>query len=150
MPHSYHNLIYHIVFGTKEFRPWLDADVAPRVHEYLGGTVRAVGGVSLGINGVADHVHVLARLRQDKAVSDVLRDIKANSSGWIHRTFPELDGFAWQGGYGAFTVSKSQVRRVQEYIGGQAEHHKRTTFQEEFVKLLQAHGVEFDERYLWE
>jgi REP element-mobilizing transposase RayT len=108
--HSYTNLLYHIVFSTKQREPWLDATIRPRVWEYLGGAIRGEGGVPLIVNGVADHVHILAKLRQDIAVSDVLRAIKANSSGWIHETFPHLAGFAWQVGYGAFSVSHSRSR----------------------------------------
>ena len=147
---SYTNLLYHLVFSTKRREPWLNAELRPRLCEYLGGGIRAEKGIALAINSMPDHVHILAKLRQDKAVSDILRGIKANSSGWIHRTFPELKGFAWQEGYGAFTVSHSQVDRVREYIRDQEKHHQRSTFQEEFLRLLKAHGIEFDEKYLWE
>jgi putative transposase len=145
MPHSYTSLLYHIVFSTKERYPFLNLDVRARVHDYLGGAVRSEGGTSLIVNGVADHVHILARLRQDKAVADVLRD---NSSGWIHDHFPGLSKFAWQGGYAAFTVSKSQIQVVQRYIANQEAHHQKVTFQEELIALLKAHEIEFDERYL--
>src|SRR5437016_3786384 len=94
MPHSYTQLLYHIVFSTKERRPTLNADIRPRVHQYLGGAIRDEGGTALLVNGIEDHVHILAHLRQDKAISDVLRSIKANSSGWIHRTFPDRELFA--------------------------------------------------------
>jgi putative transposase len=150
MPHSYTNLVYHIVFSTKERRPSLDAALRPRLWEYLGGAVREEGGIALVINGVADHVHILAKLRQDKAVSDVMRAIKANSSGWIHDTFPQIEGFAWQCGYGAFSVSASQVPKVRRYIERQEEHHRLRSYQDEFVAFLKAHGVEYDERYLWD
>ena len=150
MGHSHTNLLYHIVFSTKERQPWLDTEISPRLYDYLGGAIRAEKGTSLGINGCADHVHLLARLRQDKAVSDVLRAIKANSSGWIHRTFPGSRDFAWQSGYGAFTVSQSQVDKVQRYIANQQTHHQRVSFKDEFIALLDAHGIEYDERYLWD
>ncbi len=119
MGHSYTDLLYHIVFSTKERQPWLDTEISTRLYEYLGGAIRSEGGTSLSINGCADHIHLFASLRQDKAVSDVLRAIKANSSGWMHRTFPALRGFAWQSGYGAFTVSQSQVDKVKRYIANQ-------------------------------
>ena len=112
--------------------------------------MRSEGGVSLGINGCADHIHILARLRQDKAVSEVIRGIKANSSGWIHREFPKLRGFGWQKGYGAFSVSQSQVKKVQRYIASQQVHHQRVSFKEEFVALLIANEIEYDEKYLWD
>jgi putative transposase len=124
--------------------------VLPRLCEYLGGAVRGEGGTALIVNGMPDHIHILTRLRQDAALSDVLRAIKANSSGWVHDTFPELSGFAWQSGYGAFTVSASQADKVHHYIERQLEHHRRRTFQEEFVAFLKAHGIEYDEQYLWD
>src|SRR4051794_16061947 len=105
MSKSYTNLLYHIVFSTKDRRPVITADIKPRLYEYIGGTIRSLGGILLAINGVADHVHILAKLRPDKAVSDVMRDLKANSSGWLHDVFPDLDELSWQRGYGAFTVS---------------------------------------------
>jgi len=149
MPHSYTNLLYHIVFSTKDRHPRLTPELRPRLYEFMAGGVRAEGGAALLINGVADHVHLLARLRQDRALSDVLRSLKADSSGWIHKTFPEQRTFAWQGGYGVFSVSQSQAEAVRRYIANQEAHHRKISFQEEFIALLKAHGVEFDERYLW-
>ena len=149
MPHSYTSLFYHIVFSTKERYPFLNLDMRARVLDYLGGAVRSEDGTSFIVNGVADHVHILARLRQDKALADVLRDIKANSSGWIHDHFPGLSKFAWQTGYAAFTVSKSQIGAVQRYIANQEAHHQKVTFHEELIALLKAREIEFDERYLW-
>jgi REP-associated tyrosine transposase len=150
VPHSYTKLLYHLVFSTKHREPFLGPSVLPRLGEYLGGAVRGEGGTALIINGMPDHIHILARLRQDAALSDVLRAIKANSSGWVHETFPELGGFAWQSGYGAFTVSASQAETVRRYIERQQEHHRRRTFQEEFLALLNAHGIDYGERYLWD
>lgn len=95
MPQSYVNLLYHIVFSTKERGPLITEPYQPRLYEYIGGIIRGLGGITLEINGVEDHVHVLAKLRQDKALSDVLRDLKANASGWMHEVFPELKDFAW-------------------------------------------------------
>ncbi len=149
MPHSYTQLLYHLVFSTKRREPFLGPAVLPRSCEYLGGAVRDEGGKALIVNGMPDHIHILARLRQDVALSDVLRAIKANSSGGIHATVPELSAFAWQTGYGAFTVSTSQGDRVRRYIERQQEHHRQRTFQEEFVAFLKAHGIDYDEQYLW-
>jgi REP-associated tyrosine transposase len=149
MPQSYTCLLYHLVFSTKDREPWLQAGLRPRLWEYLSGAIRGEGGFCLLANGVVDHVHLLARLRQDKAVSEVLRSIKANSSGWIHDAFPKLRGFHWQDGYGAFTVSQSQTEMVRRYIANQHAHHRKLTFQEEFLTLLKAHEIEYDERYLW-
>ena len=119
-----------------------------KTYEYLGGTIRGQGGISLGINGMPDHVHVLAKLRPDKAVSDVLRDLKANASGWMHDIFPEIRDFSWQRGYGAFSVSFSQVEKVRRYIAEQEIHHQGRDFRDEFIALLVKNGVDFDARYL--
>jgi REP element-mobilizing transposase RayT len=148
MSSSFCNLLYHIVFSTKDREPWMAASIRSRIHEYLGGAIRGEGGVALIVNGTADHVHILARLRQDKAVSKLVGEIKANSSGWISRTFSDATGFAWQEGYGAFTVSESQVPRVRRYIERQEEHHRTVSFLEEFKVILRAHDLRFDERYL--
>ena len=149
MPKSYTNLIYHLVFSTKDRCPLITMDRKHRLYDYIGGTIRGLGGISLGINGVEDHVHVLAKLRPDKALSDVLRDLKANSSGWMHDVFPEAQDFSWQNGYGAFTVSSSQVPGVRKYIADQEIHHAKQTFEDEFVVLLKKNEIEFDRRYLW-
>jgi putative transposase len=150
MGHAYTNLTYHIVFGTKNRRPSITPDTRPRLCEYLGGTVRGLGGSALAVNCVQDHVHILARLRQDRAICDVIRDIKANSSKWLRGRVGYGRSFAWQTGYGAFTVSRSQIRRATTYIAGQEAHHRKTTFEDEFLALLKAHGIEFDPRYLWD
>ncbi len=104
--------------------------------------------MSLGINGTEDHVHLLAKLRPDKSVSDVLRDLKANASGWMHDIFPDAQDFAWQRGYGAFTVSQSNVQAVQEYIARQQAHHRKQSFRDEFIGFLKANGIEYDERHI--
>jgi putative transposase len=150
MSKSYCNLIYHLVFSTKDRHPWLRNDIRTRTYEYLGGAIRDEGGIALVVGGTTDHVHILAKLRQDKAVSGVLRDIKSNSSGWIHRTFAKLPQFGWQAGYGGFSVSASQVEKVRQYVVKQEEHHKTQSFKEEYIALLDAHGIEYDERYLWD
>ncbi len=149
MPKSYTNLIYHIVFSTKDRLPTITPDRQERLYEYIGGTIRGLGGISLGINGVEDHVHVLAKLRPDKALSDVLPDLKSNSSGWMHDVFPDASEFRWQNGYGAFTVSASQIEVVRRYIVNQKLHHARRTFRDEFIDLLRKNEIEFDEKYLW-
>ena len=149
MSKSYTALLYHLVFSTRDRRPWLVDAIRPRVHEYLGGVVRGEGGIALCVGGTADHVHILARLRQDQAVSEVVRVVKANSSGWLHRSFPLQADFAWQGGYGAFTVGRTEVEAVRRYVEGQEEHHRMVAFQDEFVTLLKRYEVEYDERYLW-
>jgi putative transposase len=148
MSSSYCNLLYHIVFSTKDREPWMTATIRPRIHQYLGGALRAENGIAIVVNGTADHIHVLAKLRQDKALSKLIGGLKANSSGWISRTFAETAGFAWQEGYGAFTVSESQVPKVRRYIERQQEHHRTVSFLEEFKVILNAHGYAVDGLYL--
>ena len=122
MPDSYTNLLYHIVFSTKHRRPIITTEYQPRLYDYIGGTIRGLGGISLELNGTDDHIHLLAKLRPDRAVSDVLRELKANATGWKHDVFPPLREFSWQRGYGAFTVSQSKVEKVRRYIARQKEH----------------------------
>jgi REP element-mobilizing transposase RayT len=148
MSSSYCNLLYHIVFATKAREPWMTATIRPRIHQYIGGAIRNENGIAIIINGTADHIHILAKLRQDKALSKLIGELKANSSGWISRTFREAAGFAWQEGYGAFTVSESQAPKVRRYIERQEEHHRSVSFVEELKVILRAHGLPFDERYL--
>ncbi len=146
---SYVNLIYHIVFSAKDRKPIITEKYRERLHEYIGGIIRKQGGIALAINGVEDHVHVLAKLRQDKALSDMIRDFKANASGWMHDIFPELKDFAWQNGYGAFTVSASQIEIVRKYIAEQEIHHHKRSFEDEFTQLLRVNEIEFNDQYLW-
>ena len=149
MAHSYTNLLYHMVFATKDRQPLLEPAIAAKLHAYLGGGIHEEGGTALIVNGTSNHVHILAKLRQDKALSDVVRSIKANASRWIHQAFPSQKSFAWQSGYGAFTVSESQAQHVHRYIQAQEMHHRKTTFEEEFIALLMAHGISFDPNYIW-
>jgi len=148
MSQSFTNLLYHIVFSTKDRLPIITIDHQPRLYEYIGGILRGTGGLSLGINGTEDHVHVLAKLRPDRALSDVLRDLKSNATGWMHNVFPQLRDFSWQRGYGAFTVSQSHVEQVQRYIARQKEHHQKVSFRDEFLRFLKANRIEYDERYI--
>lgn len=150
MTHSYVNLLYHVVFSTKDREPLIVEELQPRLYQYVGGIVRKHGGVPLAVNGMEDHVHLFARLRQDVAVSEIVRDLKASSSGWMHKVFPDLENFAWQRGYGAFTVSASRAGAVRRYVERQKVRHRRQGFKEEFVRFLRANGVEFDGRYLWQ
>lgn len=148
MPGTYSQLLLHIVFSTKGRTPWITPDVAERLYPYIGGIIRAEKGTLYDIGGVEDHVHLYLRWRTGGAVSDLMRTVKARSSRWIHETFPGLRKFAWQEGYGTFSVSKSQEESVKRYIEGQAEHHKSEDLTSELLRLLRAHGVEFDEKYV--
>jgi REP element-mobilizing transposase RayT len=150
MPSSYTCLRYHLIWSTKHREPLISDDVRAPLFQYMGGILRGHGGKLLAAGGMPDHVHLLADISKQQTLADALRDLKANSSGWIHETFPNLSGFAWQTGYGAFTVSYSNADGVKQYIANQAEHHRVRTFQEEFVEFLKRHGIEYDERYLWD
>ncbi|HZS10026.1 MAG TPA: IS200/IS605 family transposase [Blastocatellia bacterium] len=149
MPQSYINLIYYIVFSTKDREPFITDTHQFRLHEYIGGIVRGQGGIELAINGMEDHLHQLAKLRQDKALSDVIRDLKASASGWMHKVFPDAQDFVWQNGYRAFTVSASQVETVRRYIANQQAHHQEQSFRDEFVERLKLNEIEFNPEYLW-
>jgi REP element-mobilizing transposase RayT len=148
MPQSYVCLHYHLVFSTKNRVPAIVPEMETRLWEVLGGIVRDLGGTPIQIGGVEDHVHLLVTLRQEPAIKDVLRELKAGSSGWGHREFPNIRDFWWQVGYGAFTVSHSNIDAVKAYILNQREHHKKQSFEDEFRALLQKHEIEFDEKYL--
>ena len=150
MPQSFTSLHYHLVFSTKHREPAITPPLRPRLYDYLRGIVRGEGGALLAAGGVADHVHLLAWLHQQTAPADLLRVLKANSSKWVHDTFPGSGRFGWQTGYGAFSVSYSQLEAVKGYIARQEDHHKRVTFQDEFREFLTRHGIEFDERSLWD
>ena len=150
MPGTYSQVLLHIVFSTKRCQRWIGPDVAQRLYAYMGGIIRAEGGVLYDIGGVDDHVHLYLRWRPDGAISDLMRSTKAQSSKWVHETFAALGEFAWQEGYAAFTVSKSQEPVVKRYIAQQAEHHAKEDFKSELLRLLRAHEVEFDERYVFD
>jgi REP element-mobilizing transposase RayT len=150
MPQSLVSLNVHVVFSTKNREPFIDRELAPRLHGYVGGIVRKAGSVLLTIGGVADHVHLLVSLGRQTCIADLVRDVKSNSSGWVHETFPDRAKFAWQAGYGAFTVSRSVIERVKGYIANQEEHHKKETFQQEYLRFLAEHDLEYDERHVWD
>jgi putative transposase len=150
MPQSYASLTCHVVFSTKNREPLLAEDLTARTYEYIGGICRETKNILLAAGGMADHVHLLVSLGKQMCVADLVRTIKSSSSGWIHRTFAELRGFAWQTGYGAFSVSISNIDAVKRYIANRAEHHRVETFQEEYLEFLQRHHLQYDERYIWE
>jgi putative transposase len=150
MPSTYTNLLYHIVFSTKDREPTITADWKEELHSYIGGIIRAEGGVQLEIGRIEDHVHILVKLKPTHCVADVLKLINANSSKWANDRQKIRTRIEWQVGYAAFSVSESQVEVVRAYIRNQEEHHRRQTFQEELVALLERHGVQYDPRYLWD
>ena len=147
---SYSKLTYHVVFSTKYRRKTITDEISERLYEYVGGIVRNINGSLIEIGGIEDHVHLLVNLSPAKSVSDSIRDIKSNASKWLNE-LPEIRArFGWQKGYGAFTVSHSQIEIVRPYIRNQREHHRTKTFEEEFIELLRRHEIEFDRKYLFE
>ena len=149
MANTYTSLHYHIVFSTKNREPWLVPDVEQRVWAFIGGIARAHKITALQVGGVEDHIHVLVTAPPTIAPFQIAKYLKGDSSKWIHEEFPALKSFGWQDGYGAFTVSKSNIPEVISYIESQRAHHRKKTFQEEYLEFLRANEIEFDERYLW-
>jgi REP element-mobilizing transposase RayT len=147
MPSTQLSLHYHVVFSTKNRAAIIATAWRERLHAYPGGVVRSAEGVPEAMDGIADHVHLLIGLRATACLADVVRDVKAVSPRWVHEEIGER-AFAWQEGYGAFTVSASQRDVVRAYIANQEEHQRKRTFQEEYRELLKHGGVAYDERYL--
>jgi putative transposase len=147
MPKTYTNLLTHIIFATKERLPLIDDEIKFRLHAYLGGIVREIGGTAIIVGGVKDHVHLLVSLPPTLALSDVLRIIKTNSSRWMHEQ--NRKDFQWQTGFGAFSVSFGNVEKVKNYIAKQELHHQKTSFRAEFIDFLERSKMDFDEKFLW-
>lgn len=148
MPGTFTQLMAHVVFATKGRHPWITHDIADRLYPYIGGVIRNERCTLFAIGGVEDHVHLYLRVRPDLAMSDLMRVVKSRSSRWIHEEFDSLDEFAWQVGFSAFAASKSQEDAVKRYIAGQREHHRHENFKSELLKLLAAHGIEFNDRFI--
>ncbi len=150
MPGTYTKLLYHLVFSTKRRAPLITPELQPRLYPYMGGLIRSEKGICHQIGGVADHVHLLVTWRTDETIAELLRKLKSNSSSWVHKTFPKMRSFYWQDGYGAFTVSPSQFNKVDTCIRNQEKHHRKLSFEEELERLLKAHGIEYDPRYIFD
>lgn len=144
MPSAYTQNFYHTVFSTKQRIPLITPELEASLYPFIGGILRDERCTLLAVGGMPDHIHLLIRYRADLSHSDMLRHIKSRSTQWIHETFADQRGFAWQEGYGGFTVSKSAVPDVKAYIERQKEHHAHTDFKTEFLALLLKHEVEFD------
>jgi REP element-mobilizing transposase RayT len=148
MGDSFTNLVFHVVFSTKERIPLIKGDYRERLYEYIGGIIRGQRGTLLEIGGMPDHVHLLARFRASASVSTMVRFIKSNSSLWRNEQPGRTERFGWQVGYGAFSVSESQIPRVRAYIRKQEEHHAQASFKDELIILLRKNGLRFEERHL--
>jgi len=148
MPSTHLSLHYHVVFSTKDRAPFISLAWRERLHAYLGGIIKNMDGIPEAIGGTSDHVHLLFGLRATHCLANVVRDLKTTSSRWLHEEIRERSAI-WQDGYGAFTVGAPQCRDVCDYISRQEEHHRKRTFQEEYLDFLRLGLVEYDERYLW-
>jgi len=148
MGHSYCSSLYHCVFSTKERRQTIAPEVQDCLWAYIGGIAREHGMTALAVGGTGDHAHLLVAIPATLAVATAMREVKSGSSRWMHETcaMPE---FAWQEGYGAFSIGYSQIEATVQYIAGQAEHHRRRDFQAEFLAILKKHRIEYDPRYVW-
>jgi putative transposase len=149
MANTYCSVTVHLVFGTKNREPFITAEIEDRVWAYLGGIAAQNRLRPLCVGGVSDHIHMLMSLPPTISLGKAVQIIKGRSSKWIHEAFPQRREFAWQRGYGAFSVSASQISRTIDYIRNQPHHHRIKGFQEEYLTFLNKYGVEIDERYLW-
>ena len=150
MPQSLARLHIHLVFSTRNREPLIHDGVRDALHRYMATVLQNLGCPPVLVNSVADHVHILFELGPTVSVSEAVEEVKKTSSKWIKTQGEEFAGFAWQAGYGAFAVSESNVRTVQAYVAGQAEHHRKRSFQDEYRSFLERHRIAFDERFVWD
>ena len=147
---TYSALYYHFIWSTKNRAPLIPMSLETKMHAYINGIVKSKGGTVLQVGGMPDHIHLLVRLKPDQSVPELIKIIKTTSGKWLKEADSSLGDFYWQKGYGAFSVSKSQTDSVQEYIMNQHEHHKYRSFKDEWLAFLQKHGVEYDEKFVFE
>ena len=137
----------HLIFHVKSSGVKMQSEDLQRIFAYIGGIIKGIGELPMAIGGMPDHVHILTSLPKSMSLADFVRAIKADTSRWIKTGAPCYAAFAWQEGYGAFSVSPSIIEKTVKYIQGQAEHHKKRTFKEEYKLFLEAYGIQYDERY---
>jgi len=147
MAHTYSNLVFHIVFGTQGRLNLIRPEIKQELYSYIAGLIKQKGGKLIIAGGIADHIHLLVVLPPDISISDVMKFLKANSSRWVKQRFNSP--FSWQKGFGAFTVSRSNVPAVARYIRDQEIHHHQLDFEREFALLLDKNGVEYDANFIW-
>ena len=150
MPQSLAHILVHLVFSTKNRDALLADDIRDELHAYIGGIVENQNGTLLKAGSVADHIHLLIAHPRTSAPSELVQAIKIGSSKWLKTKSARYDRFHWQGGYGIFSISPSHRPALEVYLGNQARHHQVLTFQEEYRRLLQKYGIEYDERYVWD
>jgi len=150
MPQSLSNILLHLVFSTHQRTQWIADDWRDELHGYIGGIIRRHGSDLIAAGSVDDHIHLLFALPRTVAVAEIVKEIKSGSSRWVHDSPSRPHDFRWQSGYGIFSISPAHKAAVIQYIENQREHHRTTTFQEEYRRLLKKYGIDFDERYVWE
>ena len=149
MAQSFAQLIIHVVYSTKNREQVLTESIRNDLYNYTAGILKTIDCIPLAIGGTSDHVHVLVQMSRTISSAKMVEEMKRGASRWIKTCGAGFQGFSWQGGYGVFSVSKSQLQDVKQYISNQEEHHRKTTFQDEFRALLKKHGIAFDEQYVW-
>ena len=150
MAQSLAEIVVHLIFSTKNRRPLILPDVRGKLEGYLVGVLANLDSPSLMVKAVADHVHVLFMISRKRALAEIVEELKKSSSKWVKTRGAQYADFYWQSGYGAFSVSESVIEDVKRYIEGQDEHHQTVSFQDEFLAFLARHGVDYDERYIWD
>jgi REP element-mobilizing transposase RayT len=151
MSQSLSKILVHSVFSTKERRPFLrDLGLREEMHHYIGGILAKLDCQPVVVGGVEDHIHLLCALARTSAASDMVKEVKRGSSLWIKTKGQDLKNFSWQSGFGIFSIGFSQLPDVKRYIEGQAEHHRKISYQDEFRELLKRYEIEYDERYVWD
>lgn len=150
MPQSLSLVIIHVIFSTKDRHPFLDPDTRHKLHAYLATVVRNAGCEAYRVGGIADHVHLAIRLPRTLTIADLVQELKTASSKWLKTLSPSLAAFAWQRGYGCFSIGPSDLDALKHYIDSQEAHHRTRTFQDEYRMFLNKYGVEYDEAYVWD
>jgi putative transposase len=150
VPQSFSSILVHLVFSTENREPWIRSPIDSQLYAYATTVLKNADCPALAMNGMADHLHTLFRLSRTKTVAAVVEELKISTSKWIKTKGPDFQGFHWQSGYGAFSVSQSNVASVVEYIRKQSEHHRGVSFQDEMRALLRKHEIPIDERYAWD
>jgi putative transposase len=150
MPQSLSNILIHLIFSTKDRHPWLEPGIREKAHAFLAGVVRQCDCEAYRVGGVADHVHLAVRLSRTISIADLVKEIKIASNKWVKMQDVALNTFAWQQGYGVFSVGMSQKEALLHYIDTQEEHHRTRTFQDEYRDFIKKYGIEYDERYVWD
>ena len=148
MAHTYSNMLFHVIWSTKERYPWISDELKSRLYGYIHRSAEDQGTKIMSMNGMPDHIHALIQAKPSVCISELMRDIKTGSSKWVRTNFPQKNNFCWQDGYGVFSVSESSVPALKAYIENQEQHHKKKSFEDEFKEFLKVHQIAYDERFV--